>query len=56
MDSAYRIMLYLNWLPILIFAVILITIRMGQAADLGQRELDPAAPRNPRISAPACLR
>jgi len=29
MDSAYRIMLYLQWLPILIFAIILITIRMG---------------------------
>jgi heme exporter protein C len=38
MDSAYRIMLYVNWLPILIFAVILITIRMGQ--ERRQRELD----------------
>jgi hypothetical protein len=38
MDSAYRIMLYGNWVPILIFAVILIAIRMGQ--ERRQRELD----------------
>ena len=46
MDSAYRIMLYLNWLPILIFAVILITIRMGQSPPARARR---PAPRNPRI-------
>ena len=38
MDSAYRHMLYGNWLPILMIAVILITIRMGQ--ERRQRELD----------------
>jgi len=38
MDPAYRHMLYGNWLPILMIAAILVTIRMGQ--ERSQRELD----------------
>jgi len=38
MDTAYRIMLYSNWVPILMIAAILIAIRMRQEND--QREVD----------------
>jgi heme exporter protein C len=38
MDTAYRIMLYTNWLPILLIAAILIAVRMRQERQ--QRELD----------------
>jgi len=38
MDSGYRLMLYTNWLPILMIAAILIAIRMRQETQ--QREVD----------------
>jgi len=38
MDSAYRSMLYGNWVPILIVAAILITIRYAQEKQ--QRAID----------------
>jgi heme exporter protein C len=38
MDSGYRAMLYGNWVPLLLFAIILIAVRMEQ--ERRQRELD----------------
>jgi hypothetical protein len=38
MDSGYRSMFYGNWVPLLIFAIILIAVRMEQ--ERRQRELD----------------
>ena len=38
MDSGYRAMLYGNWVPLLIFAIILVAVRMQQ--EHRQRELD----------------
>jgi heme exporter protein C len=38
MDSSYRVILYLNWLPVLLIAVIMISIRMRQ--ERIQREVD----------------
>ena len=38
MDSGYRAMLYGNWVPILMFAIILVVVRIGQ--ERRQRELD----------------
>ena len=38
MDSMYRVMLYGNWVPLLMFAVILVAVRMQQ--EHRQRELD----------------
>ncbi len=38
MDAGYRAMLYGNWLPLLMIAVILVAVRMQQEKRL--RELD----------------
>ena len=38
MDTGYRAMLYGNWVPLLLFAIILIAVRMEQ--ERRQRELD----------------
>ncbi|MBI5083550.1 MAG: cytochrome c biogenesis protein CcsA [Acidobacteria bacterium] len=38
MDSGYRVMLYTNWIPLLMFAAILVAVRMMQ--ERRQREID----------------
>lgn len=38
MDTGYRVMLYSNWVPLLLFAAVLIAVRMRQ--ERNQREID----------------
>ena len=38
MDTAYRVMMYTNWIPLLLVAVIFVAVRMRQ--EQRQRQLD----------------